>query len=81
MSLNQRLPVVIGRAVKAQLAAGARHSDLLGAREELQPVTEDEVIIGHGSGPPLGGCTQKDGPLLFSAAKSNLSGRLVGSSA
>ncbi len=78
---DERPPVVIGRAVEAELAARATHANLFSAREKLQAMPIDEVIIGHGAVPFFWWLrSQKDGPLLFLAAKSNLSGRLVGCS-
>src|SRR2546427_2943839 len=78
---HERPPVVIGRAVEAEFATRSAHADLFSAREKLQPMPIDEVIIGHGAVPFFWWLrSQKDGPLLFLAAKSNLSGRLVGCS-
>src|SRR5439155_1364467 len=81
VALDERLPVVIGRAMKAEFQTGATNTDLLGAREQLQPVAIDEVIIGHEAVPPLWWLKHpKDGPPFVVGPKSNLSGRLVGRS-
>ena len=53
MTLDEGLPAVIARAVVAKFAAGLTDADVPGTREQTQTVTEEQVIIGHESGPPL----------------------------
>src|SRR6266542_1780283 len=59
VTLHEGSPAVIARAVIAELAAGPTNADVPGAREQTQTVTEEQIIIGHGSGPPLVGETPK----------------------
>ncbi|TMF63797.1 MAG: VOC family protein [Chloroflexi bacterium] len=40
-------PAVIGRVMEAELAAGPADTNLRGAREQLQTMAEERVIIGH----------------------------------
>ena len=45
--LDHPLPAVVGRAVDAERAAGGADADPPGQVDQLQPVAEEHVILGH----------------------------------
>jgi len=79
VALDEGLPAVAARAVVAELAAGARDADPLGAGGQADAVAEGQVIIGHESGPPPERSdARRMGRFRCLLPRSDLSGRLGG---
>jgi len=45
--VDLRLPAVVGRPVDAEGPASGRDPDPVGEVEQLQPVAEEDIILGH----------------------------------
>jgi len=53
VAIDLGLPAVVGRAMHAHQAARLRDPTLGGQREQLQPIAEQHVILGHAACAPF----------------------------